>query len=109
MAICEENKKEKDQMDIDFENRINEIGIKAIKQFANFNKIYYQCLLGICYATGTKVKKNYRTAAYWYAKAAKQGFIPAQKTLSKCYELGRGVPQDDEKASKWLSKAIRQG
>ena len=63
----------KDQIDIDFENRVNRIGIKTVKRLAATGSVYCQCILGICFAAGVRVRKNFETAVYWYKQAAEQG------------------------------------
>jgi len=50
-------------------------------------------------------RKDYRKAAYWFSKAAKQGHARAEGLLGILYSLGRGVPKDYRLANYWLKKA----
>ena len=53
--------------------------------------------------------KDYAKAAYWYEKAAEQGFAKAQFNIGFFYNTGQGVNQDYAKAAYWYEKAARQG
>lgn len=48
-------------------------------------------------------------AAIWYARAAQQGHLAAQKALARCYRQGEGVQQDHVQAFEWMKKAADQG
>jgi hypothetical protein len=65
--------------------------------------------LGIMYQRGRGVEKDEAQAAYWYGKAATQGFAWAQANLGYLYEKGRGVAQDPKLAALWYRKAAKQG
>ena len=65
--------------------------------------------VGLAYANGKGVTKDYAQAADWFRKAADQGFEKAQHNLAVCYENGQGVPQDYTKAAMWYRKAAEQG
>jgi len=52
---------------------------------------------------------DYKKAAYWYTKAANQGYAEAQNNLGDCYYLGRGVKEDFKKAVYWYRQAIKLG
>ena len=52
---------------------------------------------------------KYHEAAYWYEKAANQGYAQAQYNLGLCYGNGQGVEEDYEKAVFWFEKAANQG
>lgn len=51
-----------------------------------------------CYAAGRGVDRDFQEAVTWYAKSAKQGYIPAMRNLAICYEHGIGVDRSDAKA-----------
>lgn len=70
---------------------------------------YAQYNLGVCYATGLDVAKNWKEAAMWYGKAAVQGVVGAQYQLGMCYAMGRGVTKNWDEAARWLQKAAMQG
>ena len=53
--------------------------------------------------------KDYEEAAYWFRKAADQGYAAAQVTLGSMYEEGQGVAKDYKKAVYWYRKAANQG
>ena len=61
--------------------------------------------LGIMYAEGQGVVRDYAVAVEWYRKAAEQGVAAAQFNLGLMYAKGRGVPQDYAAAHKWLNLA----
>jgi TPR repeat protein len=65
--------------------------------------------LGVMYANGHGVPKDYAKAAKWYREAADQGYADAQLSLGLMYDDGRGMPQNYGEALKWLRKAAEQG
>ena len=52
---------------------------------------------------------DYEQAAYWYSKAAVQGYADAQYELASMYAFGPGLEQDNEEAIAWYHKAAEQG
>ena len=87
--------------------------LQASKDYSDLLKVgesvelYYN--LGNCYYAGRGVQKNQTTAAYWYEKAATQGYDLAQYNLAISYHFGRGVAIDNNKALYWYEKAAAQG
>jgi len=65
--------------------------------------------LGVLYAKGQGVPRDYREAAKWFRLAAEQGDPAAQSNLGIFYAKGQGVPQDDQQAVKWFLLGARQG
>ena len=65
--------------------------------------------LGVCYAQGYGVMKDYKQAVYWYTKAANQGHVGSQYNLGIYYWQGCGVSQDYNQSAYWFSKAANQG
>jgi hypothetical protein len=61
--------------------------------------------LGLMYAKGGGVPKDFTEAVKWHRKAADQGHADAQKSLGNMYYKGEGVPKDGVEASKWSRKA----
>ncbi|HYK34674.1 tetratricopeptide repeat protein [Alloacidobacterium sp.] len=61
------------------------------------------------YMMGRGVARDVQQAAYWYHKAADQGFPPAQVQLGYFYLTGLGVPKDDAQAAKWFERAAASG
>ena len=62
-----------------------------------------QDYLGVFYATGQGVTKNYAEAAKWFRKAAEQNFAKAQSHLGLSYAEGEGVPKDYVEGYRWCS------
>lgn len=65
--------------------------------------------LALCYINGNGgVQQNYNQATYWFAKAAKKNYAPAQALLAYCYFHGTGVMKDYKQAWDLAQKAVRQ-
>ena len=59
---------------------------------------------------GLVIDADYRMAAFWYQKAAEQGYAPAQTNLGVLYMTGyEGVPPNRAVAVHWFNEAARQG
>ena len=66
--------------------------------------------LALAYHNGDGVTKDDAEAVKWYGKAAEQGYVPAQYSLSIMYsEDGYGVDKDLPQAIKWCRAAVEQG
>ncbi|MBR0168943.1 MAG: sel1 repeat family protein, partial [Synergistaceae bacterium] len=65
--------------------------------------------LGVEYDNGEGVRQEKAEAAYWYRKAADQGYASAQYNLGAMYYNGEGVRQDKSEGISWIRKAARQG
>ena len=61
--------------------------------------------MGYMLSAGSGVKKDDTRAFEWFAKAADQGFAPAEYLLGLMYWGGKGVLIDRMKAVDWLKKA----
>ena len=72
-------------------------------------RIYIYLLIGCDYRLGINLKKDWTKAVYWYTKAAEEGSIGAQTSLSELYFEGDGNRKNFEKAEYWLLKAIESG
>lgn len=69
-----------------------------------------QYKLGNEYFYGTETRKvNYELAAYWYHKAATQGYGAAQFNYAICLEQGLGVECDPRNAALFYLRAVQQG
>ena len=68
-----------------------------------------QYYLGMMYAEGLCVTRNYDIAAYWIHKAAVRGYSMAQTILGFMYHNGDGVRQDYVLAHMWLNLAAAKG
>jgi TPR repeat protein len=65
--------------------------------------------LGIDYALGLGVPKDYEQAARWFSQAANLGYVDSEFNLAVLYERGDGVPQSLLDAYKWYAIAAAQG
>ena len=65
--------------------------------------------IGVAYANGEGVPKDFNEAAKWWQKAAEQGLAEDQINLGIAYDRGQGVPKDYAEAAKWWQKAAEQG
>lgn len=70
---------------------------------------YAQYYLGVMYANGQGVERNFEEAARWFRAAAEKGVASAQAKLANLYETGRGVPRDMEFAYAWYAVADALG
>jgi TPR repeat protein len=65
--------------------------------------------LGAHLRLGKGVAKNEAQAMQWFAKAAQQGYIPAETSLAVGYENGLGLGKPDyQQAAYWFGKAADQ-
>ena len=65
--------------------------------------------LGVMYAKGQGVPRNYKAAVTWCTLAAEKGDVSAQYSLGWMHDKGVGVPQNDKTAVKWYRLAAKQG
>ncbi len=61
------------------------------------------------YMVGRGVARDLKQSAYWYRKAADQGFPAAQVQLGYFYLAGLGVERDETQAAKWFERAAASG
>lgn len=93
----------------DYDNKFYE---KAFPQFLWLSlkgNVRAQTYIGVMYAKGFWMEKNYQQANDWYKKAADQGYKVAQHNLGINYEFGKGFSKDYKKAVEWYQKAANQG
>lgn len=83
--------------------------IKQIMVNARAGKAEAQNEVGMWYYRGRHVKQNYKEAAQWWSKAAKQGYIKAIGNLGLCYQTGHGVEADSLMAMKLYTNSIKKG
>ena len=67
-----------------------------------------QCVLGIAYANGFGVSRDYSQAAQWLHQAADRQVGRAANDLGYLYQVGKGVPQNYVEAVKWYRRAAQQ-
>jgi TPR repeat protein len=65
--------------------------------------------MGVLYATGTGVPKDYVAALAWYRRAAAVGSLGAMNNIATMYFHGLGVPQNYGETVKWLRQAVKEG
>jgi len=65
--------------------------------------------LGLAYAQGNGVEKDYAKAAEYYTKAAEQGNVNAEYNLGTLCINGEGIAKDPDVAARWFTKATEQG
>lgn len=83
--------------------------LRLIRPLAEQGNPVAQHNLGIMYAKGQGVVRNFNEAARWYRKSAAQGYAKAQTHLGFIYAKGRGVQQNYAEAVKWFRMAAEQG
>lgn len=65
--------------------------------------------LGIRYAHGLGVKRNYLAALKWFRLSAIRGHLPAMVNLATMYQIGAGGHRDYRRAYAWLLVATALG
>ncbi len=65
--------------------------------------------LGIRYARGRGVAKNYSIAVKWFRRSAREGYPPAMANLGTMYQVGEGLHRSYRKAYVWLHVALAFG
>jgi len=68
-----------------------------------------QFLMGVEFAGGQRVVRDYAQAAHWYAQAAEQNHSLAQFNLAMLYGRGQGVARSEAKSLLWLTRAAKLG
>jgi TPR repeat protein len=102
------NKLKKQSMKL-LEKLVEEFGISNLSRNAEQGDMEAQVCLGLLYAKGLGVPRDYAKAAQWYEQAAKQGNVEAQFCLGVLYAKGLGVPQDYAMTRHWWMKAAVRG
>ena len=80
---------------------------EEIKTKAEMGNSIAQFNLGVMYAKGEGVEKDYAEALKWFRKAAEQGNSVAQYSLGLMYYIGQGVEKDHVEAYAWYNLAAR--
>lgn len=81
-----------------------------LAQLASEGDPVAQYQFGEVYFFGGKgISPNPAKAVDWFVKAAEQGDVSAQLSLSDCYYNGTGVEEDHFEAVRWVRKAAEQG
>lgn len=85
---------------------------QAVKWFGMAAKLGHsssKCNLGMAYAAGWGVEKDFPKAAELWLEAAEQGNMFAQLSIASCYYNGFGIPRNLPAALKWFHRAAAQG
>ena len=83
--------------------------LRLFRRLADQGDAAAQYYLGIMYANGRGLPRDYATAIAWYRKAADQDYDLAQVLLGAMYASGRGVERSDAQAFRWFHKAADLG
>jgi len=94
-----------DQMDVDTKKE----AVFVFQTGAEHGNAGSMTILGLIYANGFGVAKDYGKARDWFEKAAAKHNADAMYNLGRLYELGQGVTKDYGKARDWFEKAANRG
>jgi len=86
--------------------------IRLVKGYAAKGNPEAQDLMGFCFIVNDGMdpldkgpRRDYKLAAYWYGRAASQGYASSQMSMGMLYEEGLGTPQDFVVAYAWYNLA----
>ncbi len=83
--------------------------LRLWRPLAEQGDVAAQFSLGLMYAYGQGVPRDYAEAMKWYRRAADAGDANSQFNLGVMYNAGQGLPQDFAEAMKWYRRAAEQG
>ena len=83
----------------------NEKAFYWYMEAAKQNNYVAQRNVGLMYATGDGVPRDYDEAYNWFKKSAEQGYSKAQVNLAYLYLHGKGVKKNLQEAVNWYKKA----
>ena len=87
----------------------NEKAFALYMQLAEIGHTSSASSVGLCYQRGIGVKKNYKSAAFWYKKAIEGGSAAAACNLGMLYGANLGVAFDYRTAERLLLAAESSG
>lgn len=78
---------------------------------ANRGSAVAEVKVGLCFAEGKGVPRDYLSALHWYEKASAKGNDIAMCNIGNYYRIGdsRGVKQDFQEAFSWYRRAAENG
>ena len=79
---------------------------KLFRPLAKRGNAKAEAHLGLMYANGQGLPRNYEEAVKWFRMAAEQGNAQAQFQLAGMYEEGKGVQQNYVVALMWVNVAM---
>ena len=88
---------------------VGELDIAQLRVLAERGAADAQAELGVRYAAGRGVERDYGEAVSWYRRAVAQRDARAQVELGVAYARGRGVEQSDDEAVRWFRRSAEQG
>ena len=65
--------------------------------------------LGLMYANGTGVERDYMKAHEWFSHASERDHVEAEYSLGVLYNVGFGVERDEAEAAYWYTRAAEKG
>ena len=80
--------------------------LSSLLQKAEAGDVFSQNYLGLIYASGTDVPKDYTKAMVWFRKAAEQGDADAMESLARLYGNSDKELEDKTESEKWYRKAV---
>jgi len=83
--------------------------VAGFQQKAKLGNVDAMNQLGIIYARGRGVVKDYRVALNWFRQSALCGYPPAMVNLGTMYEFGAGVHRNYRRAYAWIRVALEFG
>ena len=83
--------------------------IRLFRPLAEQGHAGAQYYVGVMYASGEDVPRDYAEAMRWYRRAADQGYDWAQNNIGLMYLTGQGVARDNGEALAWFRRAAGQG
>jgi TPR repeat protein len=85
------------------------VAVTWFRRSALHSNTHAETNLGIMYANGKGVTRDFAEARKWFQLAADHGEVKAQSNLGALYATGRGVPQSYVEAAKWYGLAAKRG
>ena len=78
--------------------------LSSLLQKAEAGDVFSQNYLGLIYASGTDVPKDYTKAMVWFRKAAEQGDADAMESLARLYGNSDKELEDKTESEKWRNQ-----
>ena len=79
---------------------------RLAKAAANAGHVKAQVLFGYMHSRGLGARRSWSRAAYWWRRAAEQGYAPALFNLATLYWFGIGVREDYAEARGMLERIV---
>ena len=89
--------------------RANASALELLVDAAETGNTEAMNFLGVAYAIGSQVPRDYPTALYWFQKAIDRGSGDAMNNLARMYLVGMGVPRDYVNALQWFERSAAHG